>query len=485
MTLTSSILAALLLATAPAPPDTIARPAPDLQALADRARVGSEVFEHAFQLMDMIGPRMSDSPGGEAARRYAASALERYGLDRVWEEPFPLLAWHRGSAEMVITAPAEVARRTVAVLSLGHVGTYDREAPVLDAGHAVAEDFQRLGDAVRGAILLAHPGQPEGYGRGVHRSEKIALAERAGAAGFVLMAPGSLVQIGVATLGDHATEIPAVAADYEGGAWLARILERHPGEVRARIRTENRMHRGESANVLAEIRGETDEVVLVGAHLDSWDLATGAVDNGSGSAAVLDIARALGEHVRITGERPLRTLRFVLWMGEELGLYGSRHHVEARKADGRLDRYVAVLNLDVVGEPVGLGVVGRPEAAAFLATIRDALVAGGWPLEEGISTGGGLYSDHMPFMLEGVPIVTLRSRSPARARGVTHTTADTRDKLDEDGIAASAAVSAALLWALANVPDRPFPHWSFQETGRIMEAMGFRDPLERSGEWRW
>jgi carboxypeptidase Q len=485
MTPISTTLLALLLATAPAPPDTIARPAPDLQALADRARAGSEVSEHAFQLMDMIGPRMSDSPGGEAARRYVAATFERYGLDRVWEEPFPLLTWHRGSAELVLTAPAAVVGRAVAVLSLGHVGSYDLEAPVIDAGHAVAEDFQRLGDAARGAILLAHPGQPEGYGRGVHRSEKIALAERAGAAGFVLVAPGSLVQIGVATLGDHATGIPAVAADLEGGMWLDRILERHPGEVRARIRTENRMHRGESANVLAEIRGETDEVVLVGAHLDSWDLATGAVDNGSGSAAVLDVARALAEHVRLTGERPRRTLRFALWMGEELGLYGSRHHVDARKADGRLDQYVAVLNLDVVGAPVGLGAVGRPEAAPVLAPIRSALAAGGWTLEPGISTGGGLYSDHMPFMLEGVPIVSVRSRSPDRARGVTHTTADTRDKLDEDGIADTAAVTAALLWALANAPDRPFPRWSFEETGRIMEAMGFRDPLERSGEWRW
>ncbi|CAN5787651.1 M28 family metallopeptidase [soil metagenome] len=449
------------------------------------ARGGSEVSEHAYQLIDFIGPRMSDSPGGRQAREYAGSQLRRYGLENVREERFPLLAWHRDRATLTILDPAELASREVSVLSLGHVGDHAVEAPLVDAGFAVAEDFARLGSAVRGAIVLAHPGQPEGYGRGVHRSEKIALAEGAGAAGFVLVAPASLVQIGVATLGDHATQIPAVAADYEGGNWLARILIRHPGGVRVRIATANRMQRAEDANVLADLRGRGDEVVLVGAHLDSWDLATGAVDNGSGSIAVLDIARALAEHVRRTGERPLRTIRFALWMGEELGLYGSNHHVAAAVRDGSIDRYAAVLNLDVVGVPTGLGAMGRPEVASFLGPIAHELSAGDWLTSTKISTGGSLYSDHMGFLFEGIPIFTLGSRLPARAANVSHTSADTRDKLDEQGIANSVAVSAALLWALANEPTLPVRRWSAAETGRQLEAMGLRDPIERSGAWRW
>jgi carboxypeptidase Q len=443
------------------------------------------VAEHLYQLVDLIGPRMSDSPGGRRAREYVATELRRYGLSDVREESFPLLAWHRDQATLRVVEPAELAGREVSVLSLGHVGDHATEARLVDAGYGTAEDFERMGDAMQGAIALTHPGQPPEYGRGVHRSEKIALAERAGAAGFVLVAPASLVQIGVATLGDHATRIPAVAADYEGGNWLGRVLQRYPEGVRVRMETVNRMQRSVDANVLADLPGRTDEVILVGAHLDSWDLATGAVDNGSGSVAVLEIARALAEHVRRTGEQPLRTVRFALWMGEELGIYGSRHHVELALRNGALERYAAVLNMDVVGEPTGLGAMGRPEAAPLLAPLACALVESGWLSSGEISTSGGLYSDHMPFMLEGIPVLVLRSRLPPRAANVGHTSADTRDKLDEEGIANAAAVAAALLWAVANEPELPVRRWTAAETGERLEAMGLRDPLERSGEWRW
>jgi carboxypeptidase Q len=301
----------------------------------------------------------------------------------------------------------------------------------------------------------------------------------------VLVAPGSLVQVGVATLGNHATRIPAVAVDFEGGSWLARFALRHPGGIRVRLETANPMGQAHDANVLADIRGRSDEIVLVGAHLDSWDLATGAVDNGSGSVAVLDAARALAAHVQRTGERPLRTIRFALWMGEELGLYGSNHHVAEALRGGTVGRYAAVLNLDVVGAPTGLGAMGRPEAEPLLAPVAHALAADGWPLAAEISTGGGLYSDHMGFLFEGIPILTLQTRLPARAAGVTHTSADTRDKLDEDGVADAAAVAAALLWSVANAPELPVRRWTEAETGRRLEEMGFRDPLERSGAWRW
>jgi carboxypeptidase Q len=468
-----------------APAAAPSAPAAGLAALARQVRAGSEVPEHAYRLIDLIGPRMSDSPGGAAARRYVLDLFHAWGLAAVREESFPLLAWHRGSAALTLRAPAELSGREASVLSLGHVGTHSVEAELIDAGFAVAEDFHRLGERVRGRIILAHPGQPEGYGRWVHRSEKIALAERAGAAGFVLIAPGSLVQIGVATLGDHETRIPAVAVDLEGGSWLARIVERHPDGVRARIETTNRMAHTHDANILADIPGRTHDVVLVGAHLDSWDLATGAVDNGSGSIAVLELARALSAHVHSTGEQPLRTIRFALWMGEELGLYGSTYHVAQAVRTGTIDRYAAVLNLDVVGAPVGLGMMGRPEAAPLLEPVARTLAADGWPLATTMSTHGGLYSDHAPFLYEGIPILDVQSRLPERARGVGHTTADTRDKLDEDGLSDTAAVAAALLWAVANAPELPFRRWPAHEIGPRLDEMGFRDALERSGEWRW
>ncbi len=453
--------------------------------LATRALANNEVSANADVLLDEIGARISALPSGQEAQDFADERFRDYGLDNVRQEPFDLLAWDRRDASLTVTESVEAVSGELNVLSLGHVGSYEVEALLLDAGYGTAEEIEALGDAVEGTIVLVDVGSPEGYGRGVHRTEKVTLATEAGAVGFIQVndREGPLVPIGVATLGDEPTEIPAAAIDYDSGARLMAALS--AGDVRVRLVLDNWMERSTAANVLGDILGQTDEVILVGGHLDSWDLAVGAVDNGSGTLAVLDAARALARHVEETGEQPLRTLRFALWMGEELGLYGSNAHVEAMMREQLVEGYAAVLNLDVVGDPVGFGAMARPEAADFMSRVRAPLDASGFELDEDHSTGGGIYSDHQPFLLQGVPIVTVRSRQLPEAAGVSHTTADTRDRIDEEGIARSAAVSAALLWALANEPELPLQSWSEEEIGVKLEELGVRDPLERAGDWRW
>jgi carboxypeptidase Q len=447
---------------------------------------GSPIPGNAYVLLDLIGGRMSGHPSGDSAQAFTRRRLVEYGLEDVRLEPFPLLGWERGAATMVVESPAPLRGREVHVLSLGHVGTHDVTAELVDGGFGTAEEIEALGDRLRGRIVLVRVGQPRGYGRSVHRTEKILLASRAGAAGFVMVAPepGTLVQVGVATIGDEAAPIPAVGANYETGMWLLRVLAGTDGPVTARLATVNRMGPARASNVLADLRGRSAETVLVGAHLDSWDLGTGALDNGSGTLVVLEAARLLAEHVRRTGDRPRRTLRFALWMGEELGLYGSRHHVAEALARRDLGRYSAVINLDMVGAPTGFGAMDRPEAAALLRPLIAALADRGFPLDTAIATGGGLYSDHQPFLLQGIPIVYLQNRWREGAGRFYHSAGDTRDKIDEADLARSGAVIAALLWHLADAPDA-LERWPDAEVGRRLERMGLRDPLERGGEWRW
>lgn len=493
-TSSAAFLAALLLAAGcqerseppPAPPAE----GPAGEALAGIARTsldGSHVQVNADTLLDVLGARVSALASGDSAQGWVQRRLEAYGVPRVWLESFPLLAWDRREAELEVRAPEGAgSSESLRILSLGHVGSYDIEAPLVDAGYGTAEEIEALGERVEGAVVLADVGSPSGYGRGVHRTEKVTLATAAGAVGFIQLntAEGRLIPVGVATLGDEETEIPAVAGDRATGQRLRALLD-EAGEVRVRLTVDNWMERTRAANVLGEIPGRSEEIVLVGAHLDSWDLAQGAVDNGSGSLAVLEAARALVEHVEETGETPYRTIRFAFWMGEELGLYGSRYHAETRQREGTLGRYVAVLNLDVVGAPVGLGAMGRPEAEPFLATVREAMVEAGFELDAELSTAGGIYSDHQPFLVEGIPVLVVRSRQPPEASGVSHTTADTRDVIDEPGIGRTAALSAALLWAAANTGDLGMGRWPEEEIGVALEGLGVRDPLERAGEWRW
>jgi hypothetical protein len=131
------------------------------------------------------------------------------------------------------------------------------------------------------------------------------------------------------------------------------------------------------------------------------------------------------------------------------------------------------------------GCHGAAEADAFLGPVRSAIIEAGSDLDETFSTGGGIYSDHQPFMMRGIPILTVRSQQRPEAGGVGHTIHDIRDVIDEPGIARTAAVSAALLWAAANAPELGMPRWSEAEIGSALEDLGVRDPLERAGEWRW
>lgn len=446
----------------------------------------SQVEANADILLDSIGPRISALESGERAQAFALDRFQSYGLENVGLDPFPLLGWDRQSASLQAFTPRSPNPVTFPVLSLGHVGSYRVEAGLLDAGYGTAEEIAALGDQVRGSIVLVSVTSPPDYGRSVHRTEKVTLATGAGAVGFIQMneRAGPLIPVGVATIGDEETSIPAVAVDNASGTQLRDWLA-GGDPVSIELEVENWMERTEASNVVGEITGETDEVILVGGHLDSWDLATGALDNGSGSLAVLEAARLLAEHVASTGERPLRTIRFALWMGEELGLYGSRDYARRLEESGDMARLRAVLNLDVVGDPTGLGAMGRPEVRDFLRSVAATISAGGLSLGEEISSGGGLYSDHQPFLLQGVPIVSIQSQNPASAAGVGHTADDVRAHIDEPGIGRSGVAAAALLWTLANVEPFPMDHWGEARIGEILTEQGLRDPLERGGEWRW
>ncbi|MEX2526931.1 MAG: M28 family peptidase [Gemmatimonadota bacterium] len=446
----------------------------------------SQVEANADILLDSIGPRISALESGEQAQAFALDRFRTYGLENAGLDPFPLLGWDRQSASLQAFTPRSPNPVTFPVLSLGHVGSYRVEAGLLDAGFGTAEEIAALGEQVRGSIVLVSVTSPPDYGRSVHRTEKVTLATRAGAVGFIQMneRAGPLIPVGVATIGDEETSIPAVAVDNASGTQLRDWLA-GGDPVSIELEVENWMERTEAGNVLGEITGETDEVILVGGHLDSWDLATGALDNGSGSLAVLEAARLLAEHVARTGQRPRRTIRFALWMGEELGLYGSRDYARRLQESGDMAQVRAVLNLDVVGDPTGLGAMGRPEVRDFLRSVAASVSAGGIPLEEEISSGGGLYSDHQPFLLQGVPIVSIQSRNPPSAAGVGHTADDVRDHIDEPGIGRSGVTAAALLWTLANVDSFPMAHWQEVRIGEVLTELGLRDPLERGGEWRW
>jgi len=305
-----------------------------------------------------IGHRLTGSPQGARAEAAADSLFRLSGLPHVSRFPFRAQAWSRGAVRVTI-GDGEGFRHLSSVALANTPLESHVEAPLLDAGNGLRADWERLGATTKGRAVLVNIGllnPPEGA-RNLHRSEKAKLAMDHGAAAllFVNQAEGHVLLTGTASIDGALIPVPAACLTSEDGAALRKDLE-NGVPLTARIDMSNHSEVVEANNIIAEIPGSArpNEVILVGGHLDCWDLATGATDNGLGSFSILDMARAMAS----MPFRPERTIRFVLFMGEEQGLLGSRALVEHYRTTGELSRIRCMVNLDMSGNPQGFGVAG-------------------------------------------------------------------------------------------------------------------------------
>jgi Zn-dependent M28 family amino/carboxypeptidase len=300
------------------------------------------------------------------------------------------------------------------------------------------------------------------------------LTQKHGGVAMVLInsVAGGVVQVGTCSIG-KISAVPGIAVNREIGEWMTRLLKEGP--VRMKISAAATSGSAIARNVVGEIVGETEEVVMIGGHLDSWDLAQGAIDNGAGVAVVLETARALGSLKR----KPRRTLRFVLFMGEELGLYGSRAYVKAHEKE--LDRIVMMMNLDMCGKPSGYALGPCEEALDFFRVLSAKLERLG--LGAAPTAKAGLHSDHQPFMMAGVPTMTLQSKLDDEQGRSFHSAGDTFDLVKEEYLNEAAVASAIALWALATAPDRPAPRLTSDQVRERCIRDGVKEALELMDDW--
>ncbi len=246
----------------------------------------------------------------------------------------------------------------------------------------------------------------------------------------------------------------------EDGLRLARLFEAGAAP-RVTLDVRNRVGGPwEASNVVAEIRGaeKPEEIVLLGAHLDAWDLGTGALDNGVNCALVVDVARAIA-----AGPRPRRTIRFVLFTSEETGLLGSLGYVRAHRSE--LDRHVAVVIHDIGdGKVTGYFTNGRADLDAPVKAILAPVAprGAGSAKDEAI-----LGTDNFDFLLEGVPNL-VANQETTRYLADYHAESDTFDKVDPDLARANAAVAAVAVLAIADTPGRLGPRQTRAEIARIL-----------------
>jgi carboxypeptidase Q len=248
-------------------------------------------------------------------------------------------------------------------------------------------------------------------------------------------------------------------------------------KVRVRLEMPNHVTGPvESRNVVAEIRGreKPEEFVVLGAHLDSWDMGTGALDNGCNSALVIDAARI----VRALGTAPRRSIRFILFTGEEEGMLGSWAYARAHRAE--LDRMIAAIIFDAgSGATTGFSVGGRQDT---LTALNEALK----PLDsldaKKFTFDADSGTDNLDFLLEGVPTL-VANQEPANYMLNYHASSDTYDKVDFASLKRNIAIAAITAFALADGPGRIGPRQSRAEIEQLMKITGLDADLKNQGMW--
>jgi carboxypeptidase Q len=420
-------------------------------ALRDRALGGTRAYEHVSSLVTEVGPRPAGSAGDTAAVRWALNKLGTLGFSKVRTQDVLVPRWVRGSMEIEILSP--FPQPLVAASLGGSIGTAEEglEATVhrvesLDALKALKTT------AVKGKIVfidqrMERTRDASGYGATVGiRSQGPSVAANLGAVALVIRSVGTsqdrIAHTGGLAYRTDAPRIPAFALSNPDADLLARQVSTDK-PVRMRLHSTARdLPPAWSANVIGEIPGSehADEIVLLGAHLDSWDLGHGAVDDGAGVAIVMEAARLIGR----LEQKPARTIRVVLFANEEFGLSGAREY--ASQISEELSRHVIAFEADLGQGPVWrLDSRVAPEALPAISQMLKVLEP--LHLESGMNSASG-GADVRPLREAGIPVLDL-SLDATTYFDIHHTANDTLAKIDAKTLDQSVAAFAVAAWLAA------------------------------------
>ena len=432
-------------------------------------------------LTDELGARLTGSPAHLTAARWARDRFAQWGLANPHLEPFEFgRGWSLEKVSVEMTSP-----RYMPLIAYADAWTPSTpgvvSGRVVYVGDKTASEVQALAPQLRGAIVLTHlpqtqfvesdrpqPGldeRPVAIGNPALPSARsttppnqlLPLLKSAGAA--VTLKPSAYRDGTVGVLGNRNTapdSVPSITVAAEQYNVLARLAAAgHTVEVSVELRTRYQEDDRNTYNVIADIPGGDpalrDEVVLVGAHLDSWHTASGATDNADGVAAVMEAMRLL----TATGARPRRTIRVALWSGEEQGLLGARAYLSQHFSDAAArDKLAVYLNDDPgSGKTLGFYMEGNSAAKAifdmWLEPLRD--LGATRNIIEGIGS-----TDHVPFNDAGLPGFNVIKDFDAYDERTRHTNADFPERMSEDELKQSAIVMATFAWQAA-VRDAKIP----------------------------
>jgi carboxypeptidase Q len=454
----------------------------------------SDLENNLRRLTDEIGGRVPGTLAMQHAVEWGTQAFTAAGADSVHTEGFTIQnSWAEGATEMTATTSYEINPSKVGgmVLSVFPIRAVSiawapalapvKHVPVVDVGQGTEADFQKAGD-ISGKIVLVHTTVLKTWDDlfGEYRQAPPvidrAVQGKAKAVAFMATREHDILYRHTNSGAGEIDKLPMVLVAREDGERLARLLASGhkvwadlsiPNQIGGPIR---------AANVIAEIRGseKPDEFVILGAHLDSWELGTGALDNGCNAAMVIDALRA----IKASGVKPRRTIRFILFSGEEEGLIGSRAYAEAHRHE--LDNAAGVVIYDSgTGKTTGFSVGGRKD---ILDTAKELIAPLGQFGVKDLTPTMESGTDHVDFMLEGVPTF-VADQDEANYLENYHAVSDTFDKVDLAQLKKQVAEAAALSVGLANLPQKIGPRLTHDQIEQTMRDSNSVDMLKADGVW--
>jgi carboxypeptidase Q len=446
--------------------------------------IAGRSMEYTRELSDGFGGRLPGSVSYQRAAEWAAAQFRASGLKDVRLESLTIPnGWQRGSARARMLEPL---KHSLHVDSLG----WSISTPIGGVNGSVVllkditpQAIQSASKEISGHIVMLDTesifakGWYMGYPVLINSFQPL---KEAGATAVILPSwePNNLI-FRLDANACKATPLPIAQIGLEDAKLIQRLSAK--GAVHIEMELHNQVTGpAQVFNVIAEIRGreKPDQWLIVGAHLDSWDAGTGAQDNATGCAMVLESARAISA----LGRAPLRSIRFALWAGEEEGYLGSLAYVQAHSAE--LAKCIAVLNTDSgAGQPQGWRMLGRDDVMQAIQPISNTLLTGLGGAELAHDVEFTFYSDHGPFILEGIPALDLKVDMKLYDK-VHHLPADTIDKVQPHNLASCAAVVAVTAYAIADRPESIAIHLSHTEVERMLKAGGMYSYVRELLDWQ-
>ena len=410
----------------------------------------STAYERLAYLCDSFGPRLSGSKNLENSINWIISQMKKDGLEKVEGQRVKVPTWIRGNESIRLLKPF---KRELSMLGLG--GSIKTPKSGITADVLVVNDFnelESLSNAVKGKILLYNVPFTT-YGETVqYRYSGASRAAKYGAVASLVRSIGDwsmdTPHTGVMGYNDEYDKIPTAALSMEDAMMLGRIHDR--GErITLNLNMEAKTVGDRwSRNIVSEIKGHQypDEIVVVGGHIDSWDVGQGAHDDGGACIASWEVLRLIKE----LGLKPKRTIRCVLWTNEENGSRGSHAYRDMHMDE--LDKHVVAIESDAgVFAPKGFGFTGSKEAHNIVENIHELLK----PIKANNITDWGRAADVAPLNDEGIPVMSLNVES-SKYFWYHHTAADTFDKVDFHEFNKCIAAMAIMAFVIADL-ETPLP----------------------------